>query len=665
MHVSLKPAGQLIVAISLSASLALLAGCEDEAAKQREELQRTVEQANDTLRQATLVIVNPDNAEAFQQIRSELNKVVSTLRSASPGGGSGGETGQETAVNLLLADASQKLAALDLAEVEAAAAELRETAGLARTQIGALLRLNEFVAAAESIDITEQSAALDSARTGASEQLAAASEMLAQLDEPISRLSAENSQDAARIEQLRSEAEQLLRRATEQGPADGFAQYEQAVAKNLQAGVIETEIARREINLAYQYEPEHQSADSRAQHLQQFIDSLEQTKQHLSTIAQSIESESSKTSTRIADYRTSIDQRLSDVQAAIAGPMEAGYRSGLDAADKALTAAKAAGRQRTPGVDNGTGKLLEAQILDTQGRLHWSRARALAEQISLLDSVIAAGDSIGSAGEYQRQRSAAQAAHDEAIGLARDAYTAAQAALPGGNSNELNALNRSLTMAIGALSGQDVDEMDLASAASDMAMGSDTGGGSTGYETPEALLAALQGIDSSRPQSALVLERIWHATTPLQQQLMSAMLDMIRSGIELGEVAEEKFGPSFAEGFSQGMSANMPDYDGATISQESDDRATMTIPSAAGPTQTVPLVRLTDAGWKIDFGGMIQNSPESQMMTTEQQLQYSQKLADLFSDFASRVRNDEFASPEQFNETFLQSMSELAGSLST
>lgn len=647
MHVSLKSACQIVLTLSLTIAMLGLVGCEDEAARERENLQATVAQANDTLRQATLLVVRPDNKEQFERIRTDLNKVVNSLRSVASG-----DTGQETSVNLLLADAGQKLAALDLAEVDQTAAEIRENQTLARTQIRSLLRLSAFVEAAESIDISQESSALDNARTGANEQLRAASEMLAQLDEPISRLGAENSEDAAKIAALRREAEQLLRRATAQGPADGFPQYEQAVAKNRQAGEFETKIARREVDLAYQYEPEHQSAGSQAQHLQQFIDSLEKAKQNLITIAQSINAEASKTNTRIADYRKSIDQRLSDIQAALSGPLEEAYRNGLDAADKALSAAKAAGRQRTAGDKGTTPKLLEAQVLETQGRLHWARARALADHVSLLDSVIAAGAAVGNSSQYQQLRGKSQQALDESLGLARDAYTAAQAALPTGGNNELNALNRSLEMAISAIGGKNTSDMSFTTPAAGMGAngsGSETGGG-TGYQSPEQLMAALQTIDPMRPETSLILINAVQSTSPLQSRLIDSVRTLNDASVKLAQAVISNLGREAADAIAKMGAAQTPDYSTAKISQQSAESATIEMEMLElGSSTTIELVNV-DGSWMVSFDSLIAQL-EMPGMPVSDVASLLNTIAEKMIEAATKVENGEITDMQQLMQT--------------
>lgn len=644
MHVTLKSACQYTLALTFVAAALLPAGCVDDNAKKREELQQTVAQANSTLRQATLVIVTPDNAEQFEKLRSDLKKVVSTLRSA---GSDAGETGQEAAVNLLLADAGQKLAALDLARVEQTASEMRDNQTIARTQLRALLRLNEFVTAAESIDVTSQTSALDNAKSSASEQLRAASEMLAQLDEPISRLSSENSADAQKMAALRSEAEQLLRRATDEGPADGFPQYEMAVQKNREAGDIETQIAKREINLSYQYQPEHRVADAQAQQLQQFIDSIEKAKQNLNTIAQTIDAEASKTSTRVGDLRKSLDQRLSDVQAALTGPLDEAYREGLDAADKALSAVKAAGRNSVGG-DNKTGKLLEAQILDTQGRLHWARARVLADQVNLLDAIISAGPAVGNVAQYQSQRGEAESAYQEATELARDAYTAAQAALPAGNSSELQAFSQSLEMAVGALSGKSAAEMNQAnSAANSGAMNGTNEGGEQAavqYQTPEELVAALNTIDPMRPETSVVLVEAVQAGTPMQLQFVQAMRDMNSAATRMMNAMNANLGAAATQSFLQMGAATTPDFTTAQITNKSADTATVSFKMLSGQPQTMELVNGT-SGWRIGFDSFLSFSSAPGLATSDA-ITFLKAMTGIIDKLAEQIENGEITSAE-------------------
>ena len=631
-----------IVILSLSAIACGLSACEDQAANQRRELQAVVTSANETLREATLVVVDPNNEEQFQRARDQLNRVVSQLRSAD----TTGETGQEIAINTLLADAGQKLAAMYLAEVEQAQAVMRDDSSLARAHISSILRLDEFIQAADSIDVNDETAAIADARSGANSQLNQISSTLAQLDGPIGQLSSANRDDAERINMLRSDAEELVQMASELGPAEGFPQYEQALQMRREAGQIETQIARRELDLAYQYEPQHELAGSQAQQLQQYIDALDQARSKLSEIMDVMSNEVAQTSQRITALRSELDDRLAAIDAAISGPLESAYQEGLSTVDQALRGARSA-----------KARLLQAQLLETQGRLHWAKSRALAEQIDVLNRVVAAGDAVGNTAAAQRTINEATAAHDQAIEMARQSYTEAQGALPGGNDPGIDALRRSLDLAIGTLGGQSMQDMRDAQPANTGAAMTSNSNSDGGFASPEAALAALKTIDPDRPETSMVMINAVHTTTPLQVQWIDAATAMNEKADELTRAIVQNLGQQVGNSMSQMGAASTPDFSTASIISQDAETAAIEadmLQPGMGQRFMVELERINDS-WMITFDSLAQNNMPPGM-TISDSLTLLRAMAAAFDELIDGLRNGEITTEQQLMTAMMNAM---------
>lgn len=635
----------LLLSFALT-GLLVLPACEDEAARQRALLQEMVSDATQTLSEATLVVVDPSNEEQFARTRDQLSSLIGRLRSAD----TAKETGQEVAIDLLLADAGQKLAAMYLAELERTASEMRDDSAAARTHVSSLLQLNEFANAARAIDISDESAELHSARTSASEQLSALGEVLAQLDGPIAQLTAQNRKDAEQIRMLRRDAEQLVQWASELGPAEGFPQYEQAVEMQREAGAIETQIARREIDLVYQYEPEAATADTRAQQLQQFITAIDQARQKLSELVDSVSTEVSKTSQQLTALRGELDDRLREIDDAITGPIETAYQDGLSTADATLGGARSAARSSSAGNRGSFARLLEAQLLETQGRLHWAKARAVAEQINVLERVVEAGDVVGNTSTYQSQLRVARDIYKQTIELARQSYDASRAALPADNTSGISALHRSLDLAQRALTGDEISETAEETKQSPGAAPTE-GTAGHGYQSPDDLLSALRTIDPARPQSSTVLLDAVHTTTPLQNQFLNAIYESIDASSRLVQAVQDSLGAQAAADLNEISAANSPDYDNAIIADLNDETATIQASAMAGMPQSLELIRVNDQ-WKVAFDSLAEQFTLPGMSMSDS-IQYIRRLTQAIADIADRVESGEITDSQQL-QTALQ-----------
>jgi len=627
----------------------MLAGCENQQAKQRAELREAVETANAALREATLVVAEPDNTEAFERSRAKLTGAISTLRSAR----ADGETGQESAINQILADAHRRLAAMDLAKMNHMAQSVRDAHALVRQRVSSLQRLNAFVAAVDSIDISDETDELETAASSASAELDAISEQLAELDGPIATLTSENSEDASRIRQLRQQAQELMGKASELGAARGIDQYVAAVDKRLQANEIESTVAQRELNLAYNYQPQQQMADTQARQLQELLSTLKQARENLNEIASTISSEVSKTRQRIESLRSGIEQTFNEAQRTLEQDVEQAYQSGLQAADEALNAARRASRNAT-GDERDSAKMLEAQIFETRGRLHWARARVLEGRIDLLQRLGEAGDALSDSAGYRNQLSEAREAYNQTMELAREAYTNAQSAMPSGQSTQLNAMRRSIELALGALEGKNLDDIELSTPANAGGSTARTGGAANGFESPQALLNALQSIDPQDPEGMMIVFDIIHPTSPLQNRVLDTARNMSQTMVELFRLMERRFGAQATQGAGPGMGSNMPDFASATIEQTAEDRAVATVSSAdatGGGTEELQMVRV-DGRWWLAFDSFNQMAGEEQL-SLDQNLQMMNALTQSIQDIINKIEGGAITSEQQAGQAIM------------
>lgn len=401
-------------ALAASATLLAATGCEDSAARQRENMQATITDAAGDLWQSSSVVTSPSGDEV-EKARRDLERVVSTLGKAGEG-----DRRQQAVAALLAAQASSRLGAMSVAQANRIESAHRSTRSVVNGLIDTTVRLDLLAESLESMDVAQELATLDERRGQTEQMLQALSRQVAALDGPIDDQATANRDARAVTAGLREEAAKLRRAAGDLGDKDGFPLFEQAVEKDRAADAIDLEVAQREIDLRYALVPQHEVASTIVEHLQARLASIDDARASLQELAASSAAEAQRTRDESASLRQRIDAEMSALAASIEGVLKDLYAR----ADSDFQRAASKARSATSGGADvvGAARLAAARAGQDQGDMNMQRARGLSDQAALLERLGASGsDEI-------------TAVRDEALNAARAAYQGARELLDQVNS---------------------------------------------------------------------------------------------------------------------------------------------------------------------------------------------------------------------------------------
>lgn len=621
-------------------------GCEDAAAAQRDSVQNDLEAAS---RQLQLAISSGDEAK--------LNKLVSDLGSVS-----GGSTEQQAAKSMLLATAQRELAALKLAQANPIVGRHDIVRSGASDNLDAALRLSALASSAQAVDVSDQREALQQELDDAARRAQELRRRAQQLDGPISQQTDQNTSATAEAQKLRTQVAELRRRAQELGHSDGFEVYQQSVAADREADRIEIGVAQREIDLQYSLRPDYSLATSQADHLEAAVQIIEQTQGMLDTLASAVSTDagaSRQAMTALVSEVTGAVDRVKAESESELGPL---YDAALAALDRAASSAETAARQVSGDATHAV-RLLAARIREDIARVHWSRARTLASQRSLLERLTTSASALNVPPRYSEDLKAVSDAHQNAIEQAKSAMTAAQELLSQvsgrGDQAALDRFRTELDNAVAALNGRAAGPP--AAPPTTPVSGAQSGAAAasaTSFASSDELLQHLNAlpdsIDGLKAQLALMKAR-----TPDGQKFLRSQTVMIEGLAELDSAMNEKFGHGVFEIPSmKAMAASMPEIDPSSEIERADDKVVYEYdaPPAMGGLQRVALVKI-DGSWWLSADEM---SPQIRSMLGMME-QMAPQQRQMFTMLAQRIRAGEFQSAEQMQMALMQGMTGGAG----
>lgn len=633
-------------------SMAILAagGCEDGEAQKRDEVQSAVAAARDKLHKAVLAAINP-SPEQFESARSALEAVGRELSSIS-----GGDPGQQAARAVLSATAQRELGALNLRHAADLEAQLQSQRNIIAAQAGAIQALQAVSQGYASISATSDREMLGRELLTAQQRLEELSRRMAELDAPIAERTGANSKASQEVETLKLEVGELRTKAEELGYANGLALQEQAIAARRRADKIEYDIAQREMELGYDLKAEHDLAGEQAGFAQNRITTIESSQGQLDEFMK-------ETSADIATMRSATDElagqiasSLKQVNDAMSGELAPLYEQAQTALDKAAAQAQQAASQGK-GDEVGAAKLLRAQILETQGRLNWNRARGLTDHLTTLQTLSVALEGAQGLQGIASEVQSTEAAHKQAVEQATNAYSEAQQALDQvtvrGDQAALEQFKSEIAKSVALLTGKPVepaatpDESPTADASS--------GAPTPGVASAESFLQNLKTLIAEEKNLTSLAERLSDMTVANTDDGKKAVaLSRQAGGVmqAFAETMEAKFGKEAAAGVMKGfpMGAGMNAIAGATITEQTADRAKISYPMPGGMTKDSWLVKVNDS-WLID-GDALDASDKAQLAMGPQVLS-------IFQGLTERMRSGDIATPEALMQEFMNEMAKL------
>ena len=440
----------IVICCPLAGGALFSSGCEDSAAARRAEVQANLATVRHDLRASMPIAADPTQQErtAAEATLKTLLTMLADTDGAAPG--------QQAAASLLASNVHRQLAAMTLAGVGRLETEQRRRRDVLGGMIDAAAELHALAGSLETIDTQAQHQHLAANRQNAQARLASYGEEMAAADAPIAALTNANRDDQTEIDKLRAQANQLMRDASEQGPAAGYGAYEQSVQLDREADHIQYDVSQRELELEFALQPARALAQTRAGYTQALIGAIDESSAAIDGLLQTFSDEARATRKTIAQLRDVIVAELGELNQTRTNELAEAYEQAAKqlsaAANKAEKAARLGQGESVPAAR------IEAVRADLElGHMHWSAAQAWQDHGALLDRVQASGGALGSASMVSAQVTAARTAHADARDHAKNAYTSAQGQLSqvtGRSAGpQLEALKQDVQTAISALSG--------------------------------------------------------------------------------------------------------------------------------------------------------------------------------------------------------------------
>ena len=442
-----------MVGLLLTVSALGLPGCEDSAAATRNEVQRSLETASLQFDRARLGNLRPEDAD-YSRVQNQLNDLVNQLSRINEGA-----PGQQSASALLTAQALRELATSRMLQAGDQEMRLQHTRSLLRQKINGIRRHDTMVRALESVEIRGRRQALQQQRQNVAQQAASMRQTLEELRQPAAERRALNERDVERVVELRDEANEMLRRASELGPTDGFTSFQNAIDLRRQADALEYRISGRDIEIIYEIQPNVDLTETLLRQLERFVSTVERAVAQVGEFDEMFEGLSASMVQRRQSLRDEISDGMAELAERMGGDLTALYDEARAELERAAgQAQQAAARARGTGTDHI--RMIEARIQETLSRLAWFRAGGLDEQARLLQGVINAGDAMGPVTRYRDELEDVTRRRDQWTDVAREAVNASLQALDmltGQAAQNATAVRRNLELLRDLLAGEEVD----------------------------------------------------------------------------------------------------------------------------------------------------------------------------------------------------------------
>jgi predicted nucleic acid-binding Zn-ribbon protein len=634
----------------------LAAGCKDADAQQRQEVHAAIMAASEKIEMIRPVRAGDEDAA---RARQELTRAISELNAAS-----GGDPGQQAAASFLIAQARRQLAVGSIAEAQRVESDHRIRRQVADGMVVVAGRLEALADNLESMDISEELSQLDGARRDAEDQLRTASQQVAALDGPIAGLRSRNSTDAAEVARLRSDANDLRRISTDRGAAAGIAAYEEAVAKERQADLLEYEIAQRELELSYEMEPQHALAGRRVAHLQDQIQSIDDARRSLEQMVQDARSEASDARAQFGQFRQEITAAIGQIEEESAGTLNELYEQAARELEQASAKVRSAQSHDRQGDFANAARLEQARVSAELGNLHVARARALTDHLALVGRVAQVSSlgrvSMANPRELSAVRDQAQEQALAAYGEARNALGQVKAR---GMQQELGKLVRNLERAEALLQGQEpAPEPPASSAGAGRRAPAAPATGGAG--SPEEIADAFNRMaDPATMMDGLAdwVNYIYpNFDKPYQRDLYALMQDQVLVFGSLDRAMRSAFGQSFLDmpgaGGGAGGMQGMPQVASARLGDVTADGGSIVLANPDGSTETVEIFRV-DGRWFMPL--------PAELNLTEQQaamaIPMGRQMLDIFGAFPDRIASGEIATIDAFMAELGAAMQQMMG----
>jgi hypothetical protein len=674
MKEALRLAGLVLAGLAALAA----AACEDSAAAAREQVQKALVRASEDIRAAG----SPAAAATEDELESFRDKMERFAREAAGTEGGAPEQASVGALTSAQARIHAAEATIDRAR------QLQSVHRVARRAVDAMIdtaiRLDMLAESLETIDTSEDRRRLEAERSNLEEELAGLHRRVEELERPIADLIAQNERARAELDRLRKEAADLRQHAADEGPAEGLGTYENAVALDRTADGLELEIGKREAILEHELAPQLALAAGATVQLQSRIQSIDGAAAALQELQKRSGTESRSIREEIAHLALEISGQLSELHEQAGGTLNDLYEQAAADLGRAASAAKPAGSGRSDLAQ--TARLVSARIDMTLGAMWQGAASAMTDHLALLRRMESGPAELAEV--VPTDSAATTARRDEALRRAGEAYRGARSQLDQVNlrstSGELEALKRGLDDSLAAITG--AAPAPSAPSADGSAPPRGVASPGTGAESPEALAAAVSDLlrspsitalrtlldhvyidagDAKQREAITFLRGALDAAADLDSALLEAfdagLIDMMAASAPAAP-QDARAGPGAVPGLPGGIPAPMAFGpaampESARLGEVSGDRGTIILEGGGEENQPLEIAEV-QGRWYIDASsppgdaaGSFLDPEQAAAMFRMFKPVVDQGL-NLVRGFATRVREGEFETPEDFQQAF-------------
>lgn len=635
--------------IAMLAGSALLISCESASVRAEDAGQREIEAVAAELR--ALQLRGPDggpdgdgSGDAGSQRRQSLRALVTRLnglRDLAPG--------QQAAANLLAAGIMSNVGQLAADDAQELGRRLRDDRRQLEGRIEAAGALQALAVAGDSFDPAADQARLEALRAEARAQITVLERVASELVQPMAALDesiAENRRGATEIE--RAEID-LRRRAREAGPIAGFPIVEQASLRRTEADALRLEAARDELELM-EIRPERELAELDAAQLRGIVENLETVDGDLTGSVEAARALADAARASIAETRVAIADSIRSI-ASLDQTIDGLVEEADQAFQESANLAQRATSVTEPRALGTAGRRSVASAHQALAALHMDRAISFRDQAAQLTRIASFGELLDD-GAITARLGTVEASRMASIEKAKAAVSAAleQVGQLGSDTPASTLLKSNLTALLDSLSGREVAAATSRASGSGGASGAGANAGApAGAETPEALLAMLQGIDLSQAAGHAAMVRLYRASSREGRGLLRVIAMNSEECGDLSAAMVEKFGPESLSAGYEGLSIT-PQAAALEVGEVGTTKGTLR-PTAPG----TPEVAIVKGGgrWFLDLDAMIDAGGPGMRADVQQLVEMSQAaeamrplLREVCAEVAARVRAGEFATPE-------------------
>ncbi len=659
-----------------AAAAALPAGCEDSAARARDDAQAALVAAAQEYWKAASTGADPAPGE-LAGARARLERVARDLSAVN-----GGAPGQQAVAALGQARAAGRMAEMTLAQIRRTESANRAARQIADGIIDAAVRLDIVAGNLEAFDVEAEESELLALRTRLEQEVRDQSRAIADLDGPIAELTSANRRDQTEVGRLREEANTLRRKAAELGPIAGQESYERAVATDRAADRLEYEIGQREIRLEHDLLPRHEKARAAVEHLQARLQTIDEARQALESMVQTSTAEAESTRQEVARYAGDLTTRVQGLEQEMGATLKEWYAQAGSDLERCAAKARSAAAGRSDFAD--VARIEAAAACQALGALHQSAAEGLSDHLALLRRIESGPEELR--GALRGDPAAHAAARDEALRQGAEAYTSARELLDQvnlrGARGDLDALKKGLDEALQALTAKprEVTQPPAARARPASGGAGATAGLGPGAASPEELVAALRGVAEAKSvaQIATVLDYVHvRLDDRMGREGFALARDVLGAGAELDSALLEAFGkglidlagefepPADAPGVPPGPIPDFGSFSPAEmrpssidLGEVSGDRGEIIVTMQDGSTEPAGIVQvngrwfIASAEEEASPGGPSPEEVGKVMAMLQMFKPVIEQGLDLCRRLAQRTRGGEFAALEDFKQAF-------------